>query len=305
MFKVSVIIPVFNRENFVKNCVSSVLKLPQAGEIILIDDGSSDNSYYICQELASTDPIIKLLTHPNRINKGVSASRNLGIKEAKFDFIAFLDSDDVFLDHRFQNDEKVFENNFEADVTYSLSEICYKNGNRKPFGTSLNTVDIGRKDDFYRIVLKREIILGHISSVTFRKSIFHNLNIWFDERLKIHEDTELWNRIARKYFFYPSELNKPVSIYFQHELNTISNRSKQSELKFLIVFIDNIGLKNLYSFEKKYIVYHFSRTFSNPIKNNFLRRSALHGILFFLNPFKNLFVSVFFSWGLRFFKFNK
>ncbi|MCS4434562.1 glycosyltransferase family 2 protein [Aquiflexum gelatinilyticum] len=294
------IIPVFNRENFIKNCVSSVLKLPQVGEVILVDDGSSDRSYLICEELSRANSKVKILTHPDRLNKGVSASRNLGIRHANFEFISFLDSDDIYLSNRFETDEKIFSNNTDAHVAYSLSQIETEKGKKTPFGTTYDTSSIQSQGDFYKLILQNEIILGHISSVTFRKIVFENLNKWFDERLQLHEDTELWNRISRKYFFFSSQLQKPVSIYYQHQLNTISARSMQSELKFLLVFIDNIGLKNLFVFEKKYIIYHFSRVFSNPIKNSFIRRLVLHGSQIFLNLFRNIFVSIYFTFGKRF-----
>lgn len=300
MFKVTVIIPVYNRDKFIERSVKSALELSQVGEILLIDDGSSDNSFAVCQALTHQNPKVKLLTHPNKANRGVSASRNLGIEHANFEFISFLDSDDYYLANRFEKDEYLFLNKKDVNVSYSVSQMIFENGKMELFGTTINTIEIEPKEKFYEFVLKEEIILGHISSVTFRKSIFFELNTWFDDRLKLHEDTEFWNRIARKYFFYPSEIEKPVSNYFKHGSNTISKRSKKSELKFLIVFIDNIGVKNLFYFEKKYIIYHFCRAISNPIKNHFFRKSLFHGMQYFLSFFKDLFINKFYLWGIKF-----
>lgn len=302
MFKVTVIIPVYNREKFIERCVKSALELSQVGEILLIDDGSSDNSNTVCEELTHQNPKVKLLTHPNKANRGVSASRNLGIAHANFEFISFLDSDDYFLPNRFQKDEHLFLSKKEVNVSYSLSQIKFENGKNELFGTTINSNEINPKENFYEFVLEQEIILGHISSVTFRRSIFYEIDKWFDVRLKLHEDTEFWNRVSRNYFFSPSEIENPVSVYLKHDSNSIKTKAKMSELRFLVVFIDNIGIENLFEFEKKYIISHFSRALSNPIKNHVLRKFLFHGINQVSSVFKNSFVHKFYNWGLIHFK---
>lgn len=90
---VSVIIPVYNVEKYLPWCIQSVLNQSYPYfELILIDDGSTDNSSEICDEFAQTDSRIRVI---HKENQGVSASRNKGIDEAKGDFIVFVDSDDL------------------------------------------------------------------------------------------------------------------------------------------------------------------------------------------------------------------
>lgn len=90
---ISLIIPVYNRENVIKECIFSVLSQNyQNFEIVIVDDGSSDKTFEICQELANEEPRIKLLKTEHT---GVSAARNKGIDIAKGEYIFFLDSDDV------------------------------------------------------------------------------------------------------------------------------------------------------------------------------------------------------------------
>lgn len=90
---VSLIIPVYNREAYLEECVDSVFaQSHQNFEIILIDDGSTDNTLSVCQKLADKDPRVKLLETGH---VGVSAARNMGIDAAKGEFLFFLDSDDV------------------------------------------------------------------------------------------------------------------------------------------------------------------------------------------------------------------
>ena len=78
--QISVIIPVYNAEDFVTLAVESALAQPETGEVILIEDGSPDNSLTICQELEEKYNKVRLLRHPHGRNKGAAASRNLGMK---------------------------------------------------------------------------------------------------------------------------------------------------------------------------------------------------------------------------------
>ncbi len=99
---VSVIMPAYNAVDFLEQSVKSVweqeLVAPLHLEILVIDDGSKDHTYAMAQKLAQASPMpMRVLTHPHHANRGVAASRNLGIVEAKGEWIAFLDADDAFL----------------------------------------------------------------------------------------------------------------------------------------------------------------------------------------------------------------
>lgn len=90
---VSIIIPVYNIGNYLQRCLQTVLKQTYHNiEIILIDDGSTDNSFYICSEYANEDDRIVVI---HQENKGVSAARNVGLEISKGDFITFIDGDDI------------------------------------------------------------------------------------------------------------------------------------------------------------------------------------------------------------------
>ncbi|MEX2567505.1 MAG: glycosyltransferase family 2 protein, partial [Cyclobacteriaceae bacterium] len=91
---VTVIIPVYNNQDTIERAVLSVVNDPFVSEVLIVDDGSEDNSFLISQKLANKKPLIKVLHHPNRENKGASASRNLGLANATSDWIQFLDADD-------------------------------------------------------------------------------------------------------------------------------------------------------------------------------------------------------------------
>ena len=98
---VTVIIPAFNAAKTLLEAVSSVLAQSITElECLVIDDGSKDDTLSIAESLASSDSRVRVLCHPNHENRGVAASRNLGLDEAKGEFIAFLDADDAWLPHK-------------------------------------------------------------------------------------------------------------------------------------------------------------------------------------------------------------
>ena len=89
---ISIIIPVLNRQNEIKECIDSVIAQSYENwEILIIDNGSTDRTFEICQNLAAKEPRIRLLNAP----RGVSKARNAGIDAAKGEYLFFLDSDDV------------------------------------------------------------------------------------------------------------------------------------------------------------------------------------------------------------------
>lgn len=112
---ISIIVPVYNIENFVGFCIESLVKQTYTNiEIILVDDGSNDNSKNICEKYALHDNRIKII-HQN--NAGVSAARNKGIEAAKGDYIAFVDGDDYC-------DKNIFKKLYESLIKYNADIVC-------------------------------------------------------------------------------------------------------------------------------------------------------------------------------------
>ena len=99
MPKISFVIPIYNGEKFIQKCLDSILKEKEFDfEVILVDDGSTDNTKNIIEDIASKDNRVKAFSVYHR---GVSMSRNYGLKEASGDYINFLDIDDYLLDNYF------------------------------------------------------------------------------------------------------------------------------------------------------------------------------------------------------------
>ena len=163
MSTVSVVIPTFNREGFIKQCVVSALQQSKKpDEVIVVDDGSSDKTWDVLRTLGFSDSKEEKnsLRYIFQRNKGVSAARNLGIKASKFRYIAFLDSDDLWLEKKLEKQISSLES---QSTRYRLShtnEIWVRNGVRvnaiRPgfFPTEWNKKNFITKD-------REKKILGH------------------------------------------------------------------------------------------------------------------------------------------------
>jgi glycosyltransferase involved in cell wall biosynthesis len=117
---VSVITIFLNEEQFMEEAVKSVFAQSYSNwELLLVDDGSTDRSTGMAQEYARRFPArVRYLEHENHKNRGMSASRNLGLKYASGEFVAFLDADDVWLPHKLEQQVEIFQSQPEAGMLY-------------------------------------------------------------------------------------------------------------------------------------------------------------------------------------------
>ena len=123
---ISVIVPLYNKEDFVATSIGSILKQSYSDyEIIIVNDGSTDKSVNIVK--AFNDRRIRII---NQENAGVSAARNKGIEEAKGEYIAFLDADDVWNEDYLATLMELVENYSQCDVFATNYEFCDANGKR-------------------------------------------------------------------------------------------------------------------------------------------------------------------------------
>ena len=118
-FRVSVVTPVYNAAEFVTRAVESALAQPETGEVLLIEDNSPDNSLRVCRELAEKHEKVRVLRHPDGGNHGAGASRNLGMQNARFDYIGFVDADNFDLLNRFAKTK-------ESSLLTRIATACMK-----------------------------------------------------------------------------------------------------------------------------------------------------------------------------------
>lgn len=243
MTQVSVVIPVFNAVAFLEQAVLSAVCLASVGEVILIDDGSSDDSLEKCWELSDNFPKVNVYTHPGNQNKGAAVSRNLGISKASFPFVAFLDADDVYYPNRFGEDLKLLTGDQELKAVYANVEMIeHFSGKQKIIGMS-------KKPESVSILTY--LLRGgyfHTNSITVRKSFFEEVGN-FNQDCWPHEDSEMWIRMAAKGKLTPISDMAPLASYVIHGNNlssVASNHSKRRmwETVYHSVFYSSIGLLN-------------------------------------------------------------
>ena len=181
--KISVIIPVYNRAQMVKRAIQSVLDqtLP-AHEIIVVNDGSSDETGQVLQTF---EPSIKIINQPHR---GVSAARNAGIRLASGDWIALLDSDDVWLPQKLAM-AREFHRNHPQYLIFQTEEIWIRRGKR------VNPKKKHRKYGGWIFKQSLPLCIVSPSAVVIHKSLFENVGL-FDESFPVCEDYDLWLRVA-------------------------------------------------------------------------------------------------------------
>lgn len=225
-FSISVIIPVFNGERFIKKAIDSALNQSEVSEIVVINDGSTDNTLNIIEELQKQNPIIKVYHHKNKLNKGRSASRNLGIKNATENYIAFLDADDFYLENRFKNDKEIFENDTKIDGVYNaIGAFFYRDAsNFEQNKLKLTTVSEPIKPDnlFEELTSYRKGYFS-IDGLTVKKSVFNSVG-YFTESLQVAEDTEMIYKLALKHQLKTGIIEKPVAMRGVHDANVFNNK---------------------------------------------------------------------------------
>jgi glycosyltransferase involved in cell wall biosynthesis len=139
---VSIITPMFNSQSTIKETIKSVLnQVIDSWELIIVDDGSIDNSLHIVEDYCRKDSRIKLLLR-GREPKGASTCRNIGIQQAKGEFILFLDSDDFLEPFCIKQRLKVMEENPDLEMgIFIMKEFTYKKGDSNKIANILDSAD--------------------------------------------------------------------------------------------------------------------------------------------------------------------
>jgi len=194
MLGVSVIIPTYNRAHVLTRAVNSVISQTYApNQVIIVDDGSSDNTREVINQYKQEilNEFKGEILYLYQENQGVSSARNLGIKQSKGDWIAFLDSDDYWLPNKLERQLEESMKNHQVNVIHT-DEVWIRNGKR------VNACRHHEKHGgwIYRHCLPLCCISP--SSVLIKKEVFEQVGL-FDESLPACEDYDLWLKICHKY----------------------------------------------------------------------------------------------------------
>lgn len=177
---ISVIVPVYNSEKYLHRCIDSILAQTYTDfELLLIDDGSKDNSGKICDEYAAKDSRIRVF---HKENGGVSSARNMGLDNAQGEWITFVDSDDWV-----ENDAYIsLDKNSDKDIIINSFLMYYEGNFYKEGDISLYISSKKQKDDFLFKYLHTGL-LTTVCSKIYKKDIIGD--IYFDKNVVVGEDT--------------------------------------------------------------------------------------------------------------------
>lgn len=190
---ISVVVPLYNKQESISNTIKSVLDQSfQDFEIVVVDDGSTDESAIKVNNIQ--DPRIRLISQNNQ---GVSAARNKGIKEAKYEWIAFLDGDDLWEKNHLEEITKMM--NIYPDDKVFVTSFEYSD-NRRLFKHERNN-SIYRVESYFKEAIDE--ILVWTSIIVVNKNCFSEVGL-FKEYLKRGEDVDLWARLAKRFLIVKS-----------------------------------------------------------------------------------------------------
>ena len=224
---VSVVIPAFNSEQYITTCLDSVLgQTYQNLEVILVDDGSTGKTVQLVSEYDSG----RIQIHSQE-NSGVASARNHGVQKASGEWIAFIDSDDIWLPDKLQKQlDHCSCSQWSHTDSYFLGGVYEKH---------TRASDLSEKhsgDIFTRLLI--ENLIG-TSCVVIKKAIFEEFG-GFSTSYRALEDWELWIRVASKYDICYFE--EPLVYYRVHSASI--SRSTRNTLPYHINLIDYIFVNN-------------------------------------------------------------
>jgi len=245
MPKVSIVIPVYNCAKYIPETLSAIFSQKfQDFEVILVDDGSEDNL------VSKIEPFLenKKCRYFYQENRGAAAARNLGIKKAEGEYIAFCDCDDVWTSNRLFYEVSFLEKNLHIGMCSSLGIPC--NENLKPL---IQTWFVD-----YGIVNYKLFLQNHIwtSSVVIRRSLFFEKNIFFDERFKRAQDYHLWLRLSR---VTPMVVFRRIGYYYRIRPQSITRDPSKRDKNYSLLAVHDVFGYNDVDFR--------SFVFGNNVKN--------------------------------------
>jgi|tagenome__1003787_1003787.scaffolds.fasta_scaffold20982225_1 glycosyltransferase involved in cell wall biosynthesis len=230
---VSIIVPVYNNEKYLQQCIDSLINQTLRDiEIILVNDGSNDNSLLICHEFQKIDTRIKVIDKPNG---GVSSARNAGLKIASGEYVGFVDSDDWIEPDMYEKmysaaekheaDAVVVSFKINMDRKEHLKKVRLLEGSH----SASTLLDLHIEDGS----LKGMLMPSNCNTI-YRSEIINRNNLFFDEELKINEDGIFNLKFlmkARTVYSLPNDYVYHYRIYYHRTYKDIWNEFEKADNK--------------------------------------------------------------------------
>lgn len=205
--------------------MASALTQPETREVILVEDGSSDNSRAICEQLAARHQIVHLLRHPDSANLGASVSRNAGMSRATQDYIAFLDADDTFLPGRFHETAQIFSAYPDTDGVYETVGTRYHDASMRARHQAREKEHIGlsvtpEPDQLFRALALGRYGFIHLDGLVLRRAAL-TPDLQFDPELIQCQDSDFILRASRRLKLRGGKPSRIVAMRGIHSSNRI------------------------------------------------------------------------------------
>ena len=235
---VSIIVPVFNVEEYLDNCISSIVCQTYKNiEILLIDDGSTDNSANICDQWKEKDKRIKVW---HKENSGISAVRNMGIKFCNGEYLLFVDSDDIVHEKYVEVLlNSLFENNCEMAMINWIDKFSDGSERKHEFSTLNKLLN---REEFLDHIEDKNSYKGMVWNKIFSKKIIEENNIYFDEKIFYAEDFLFVVRYASKIEKIYYEFDEHLYYYFSRNGSATRTEFNYKKATFLNIFDELIEI---------------------------------------------------------------
>lgn len=239
--EISIIVPVYNMERYLRRCVDSILaQCFKDFELILVDDGSKDSSLGICREYEALDPRVRVIA---KANSGVSDSRNAALDVARGKFVGFVDSDD-WIDAGMY--ERLHSNMLKYDADIAICGYTFEWKNRsKPRHDAAEGVMVFDRDEALGLLFRDDPIQSMSCDKLFRRSLItekYPVNYYFED----HAVTIKWFANARRVVFDPESFYH----YRMRQGSTVNGMNPERRYHFLVAelkraeFLKSIGFLN-------------------------------------------------------------
>jgi glycosyltransferase involved in cell wall biosynthesis len=267
---ISVIVPVFNLEDYVAETIESILAQENYSnfELLIVDDNSTDATFSIITNYAHKDERIKIFT--NKRKKGAAGARNTGLDNAKGEWITFLDGDDLW-EKTILFDQMAVLNDY-PDVQIIISDLYRFDENnmrklqtevaplwKKYFYNANQTGKLFRLDNPVACFLMDEVFV-RTGTIIIKHDLIEKVG-FFDEKIKVGEDNLLWIKLARcvEYLIY---IPKPLMTYRPRE-GSLTNSGLPLHTLYGVILLKELLYSNDFSDYKKYIRKHIAGSLLN------------------------------------------
>ncbi len=277
---ISIIVPVYNAEKYIENCILSVINQTfQNWQLILINDGSTDSSIEICEKFRDIDHRIHVFS---QVNKGQAAARNFGLKQVTTQYVAFLDADDEFAKDTLEANMKVLMNDASIDALQFPVFMNYSSPDQYIRKQQQQIIT----NDFYKAWLIKKQISWVVWDKIYKKEIFDFIS--FKEGIVYEDNLMILHLMDRFKKVYISE--EGMYFYFLRENSTVTSANTLKKEKDSFYVTSEIA-KTLYEKKENMLLLDFLVRLINikkSLKHNFSTTVKIDKKL--LNAVSNKFV---------------